>query len=324
MRPGARFPLLRVFGGALLVLAGFLAYFSISFGVSAILIIAVGGGVALIVALSGRRYRPADFGVFVVGILVLGVVSAGYAPGSQVATYSATRSQVPYNTILLDVSSSGGSISIGFTDSPAIAYQVNFSRQTWTSSFSPPGADKVTNTSANAVFHLSVTSAWSEVSVLLGKGYTVGVDADTGTGSISLLAPEGVAVRNVTLHSSTGSVDAVVDSSNVQGLKLQTETGSVSLVSHSLSAAGRSVPISLSTSTGSVSASLSIASQDAVSVSASATLGSVSYDLPGFTITQTTGNSLTATSGDAQTAPGSFVITATAALGSVDLNIGLV
>ena len=324
VRPSARFPILRAFGGALLISAGILAYLGIGFGVSAILILVVGGAVALIVALSGHRSRPADFAVFIVGVLVFGAVTAGYTPGTQVATYSATRSQVPNTTIMLDVTSSGGSIAIGFTDRADVAYQVNFTRQLWTSSFSPPGTDTVTNSTAGSVFHLSVGSTWSEISVVLGKGYTVDVDAETGTGSISLQVPAGIAARNVTLHSSTGSVDAAVDSLVVQSLKLQADTGSVSLVSHNLGAAGPSVPISVSTSTGSVSVSLNIASQDAVSVSASASLGSVSHDLRGFTITQATSNSLAATAGNVQTASQSFVITASASLGSVDLSIGFV
>ena len=311
-----------MFGGVLFILAGILAYLGIGFGVSAVLILVVGGAVALVVALSGHRSRPTDFAVFIIGIIVFGVVTAGYTPGTQVATFSATRSQVPSATIALDISSSGGSISVGFTDRADIAYQVNFTRQAWTSSFSPPGTDTVANTTANGAFHLSVSSTWSETSVVLGKGYTVDVDAETGTGSIYLQAPAGVAVRNITLHSSTGSVDAIVDSSAVLNLKLQAATGRVSLVSHSLGAAGPSVPISVSTSTGSVSISLTVASQDAVSISASATLGSVSHNLRGFTITQATGNSLAATAGNIQTASQSFVITATASLGSVDLSIG--
>ncbi len=322
MRPAARFPILRALGGALLVLAGIFAYLGIGFGASAILILVAGGAVALAVALSGHRARPVDFGVFILGILVLGAVTAGYSSGSQVATYSATRSQVPSTTIALDISSSGGAISVGFTERADVAYQVNFTRQVWTSSFSPPGADTITNSTTGGVFHLSLGSTWSEISVVLGKGYAVDVEAETGTGSIYLHAPAGVAVRNVTLHSSTGSVDAIIDSSVVQSLNLHADTGSVSLVSHSLGAAGPSVPISVSASTGSVSLSLSIASQDAVSVSANAALGSVSQNLRGFTITQSTGNSLAATAGNVQTAAQSFVITATASLGSVDLSIG--
>lgn len=324
MRPNARFPFLRALGGVLLVLGGVFSYFGVSLGVSAVLVLVVGGATALVVALSGRRSRPVDFGVFIIGILVLGAVTAGYPPGSQAATYSATKGQVPSAVIALDVSSSGGSISIGFTDRADLAYQVNFTRQAWTSSFLPPGADTVSNSTVNGVFHLSVGSTWSGISVALGKGYAVDVDAETGTGSIDLQSPAGVALRNATLHSSTGTVSAVIDSSAVQGLTLQTDTGSVSLVSHALAAAGPSVPISVSTSTGSVSVSLGIASQDAVSVSASAVLGSVSHDLRGFTITQATGGSLAATSGNVQTAPQSFIITATASLGSVDLSIGFV
>lgn len=322
MKRSGGIPILRVLGGALLVLAGIFGYFGVGFGVSSILIVVGGGAVVLLVALLGHRARPLDYCIFVLGVLVLGGVSVGYAPGSQLSSYSASKAQVNSGAISLAVSASGGAISIGFTDRADLAYQVNFTRQNWFASFSGPGVDTVTNSTTGGVFHLNVDSTWSSVSVLLGKGYTFDLEAVTGTGSIDLQAPGGVALRNITLHSSTGSVSAVVDSSAVQGLELRADTGSVSLVSHSLGAAGRSVPVSISTSTGSVSVSLTIASQDAVSVSASTTLGSVSQNLRGFTITDNSRTSLAATSGNVQTAPQSFVITASATLGSVDLSVG--
>lgn len=323
MRRGASFPILRVFGGALFVLAGILAYFGVGFGASAILLLVVGGVVVLFAALLGHRAKPIDITVFILGMLVLGAVSIGYAPGYQTTSYYATRDQVHANAISIDVSSSTSSISLVFTNRTDFAYQVNFTKPSWGSSFAGSGPDTITNSTMNGVFHLDVSSTWSSVSMLLGKGYSFDVEATTGTGSIDMQAP-GVALGNVTLHSSTGSVNALIDSPAMQSLELQADTGSVNLVSHILGAAGPSVPVTLTTSTGSVSVSLSIASQDAVSLTATTSLGSVSHDLRGFTVNQSTNTNLIATAGDVQAAPRSFVITAVASLGSVNLDIGFV
>ncbi|HKT21483.1 MAG TPA: hypothetical protein VJR06_02500 [Nitrososphaerales archaeon] len=323
MRRSASFPYLRVFGGALFVLAGALAYFRIGFGASAILLLVVGGVVVLVAALLGHRARPLDVTVFILGMLVLGAVSIGYAPGFQTTSYYATRDQVHSNAISIDVSSSASSISLVFTNRTDFAYQVNFTKPSWSNSFAGSGPDTVTNSTVGGVFHLDVSSTWSSVSMLLGKGYSFDVEATTGTGSIDMQAP-GVMLGNVTLHSSTGSVDAVIDAPAIQSLELQADTGSVNLVSHVLGAARASVPVTLTTSTGSISVSLDIASQNAVSLTATTSLGSVGHSLSGFTINQSTNTNLVASAGNVQTAPKSFDITAVASLGSIDLDIGFV
>lgn len=323
MRRSASFPYLRVFGGALLVLAGFMAYYGAGIGPSAILLLVVGGVVVLVAAVTGHRARPLDVCIFILGMLVLGTISSGYSGGMSTVTYSATRSQVHSNAMSIDASASTGSITVGFTNRPDIAYQVNFTKPGWAFSFAGSGEDTIANSTSNGVLHLDVNSAWSSVSVLLGTGYSYDIEATTGTGSISMDAL-GVALGNVTLHSSTGSVNAIIDSPAIQSLRLQADTGSVNLVSHTLGAAGPSVPVTLITSTGSIDLSASLVSGSAASVTATTTLGSVSQDLRGFTVTQSTTTSLAATAGNIQTAPRSFVITATASLGSVNLNIGFV
>jgi len=318
------FPILRVLGGALLVLAGVVAYMGIFLGASALLLLVFGGGVVVVVAFLGHRPRPLDLATFVVGILALGAVSAGYAPGSQVVTYSATRAQLQSTAISLTVSASFGSVSVGLLNRSDFAYQVNFTRQGWISPISGPGSDSVTNSTVGGVFNLNVSSAWSAVTVLVGRGYPLDVTVSTGAGSIALVAPGSLALRSVSLHSSTGSVSAVIDSPNIRSLVLRADTGSVSLVAHRLGAAEQHVPITLSASTGSVSMNLGILSPDAVSITASTSLGSLSHSLSGFTVTQNTNNNLAATAGDTALAARSFTITATASLGSVDLTVGFV
>ena len=324
MKQGVAFPILRVVGGAIFVLAGVIAYTGITLGVAAALVLVIGGAAVLVIALVGHRPRAFDIAVFIISLLVLGGVSAGYTAGPTVVTYSATRAQLHSSVISLTVSASTGSVSVGFTNRTDLAYQVKFTNPLW---FSPPGGtgvDSVTNSTANGTFNLNVGAAWSAVSVLLGRGYLLDVKVTTGTGSVSLVAPRNQALRNISLYSSTGSVSAQMDSLAITGLVLRADTGSVSLVSGNLGAAGQRVPVTLTASTGSIDMRVSLAAQDAVSLTASTGLGSISQSLNGFTVTQNSRTNLVATAGDISTAPRSFVISATASLGSVNLNANFV
>jgi hypothetical protein len=318
------FPYLRVIGGALLVLAGLVAFYGISIGASAALLLVLGGAAVVVVAILGHRPRPWDVAIFIIGILALSAVSVGYSTGPQLVTYSATRSQIHSNAISLVVTSNTGSVSVGFSNRVSLSYQVNFSTPGGLFFFGGPGSNTVSNTTTNGVFNLKVGSTWSAVSVLLGRGYFLDIKVTTSTGSIDLEAPGAEALQNVSLYSSTGSVSAVVDSSTLTSLVLRADLGSINLVSHHLGAAGSRVPITLSGSTGSVSMNVGLASRDAVSLTASTSLGSVSQSLNGFIISQNTRTSLAATAGDIGSATNSFVITATSGLGSVDLTAGFV
>ena len=308
----------------MLVLAGLVAYYGVSIGASAALLLVLGGAAVVFIAVLGHRPRPWDVAIFIVGILALGVVSAGYASGPQLVTYSGTRSQVHSNAISVAVTSDTGSVSVGFSNRISLAYQVNFSTPGGLFFFGGPGANTVSNTTRNGVFNLKVGSTWSGVSVLLGRGYFLDIQVTTSTGSIDLEAPGAETLQNVSLHSSTGSVNAVVDSSALTSLVLRADTGSVNLVSHHLGAAGSRVPITLSASTGSVSMNLGLVSKDAVSLTASTSIGSISQSLNGFSITQNTRTNLAATAGSIGSAPNSFLITASSSLGSVDLTAGFV
>ena len=319
MNRGRGFPILRALGGAMLVLAGVLAYYGIAFGVSSVLVLIFGGGVALVVVLLGQRPHGWDVAIFIIGVLAVGGVTAGYYAGPQVASYSATRTQMPSSVLSISVTSGTGSVSVGFTNRTDTAYEVNVTSSPWTVSFHGPGADSVTNSTRGGVFNLNVNTDWSSVSLLLGRGYTIDLEVTTGTGSVDLAAPGNENLRNISLHSSTGSVSALVDSSAIQELDLSADTGSVTLVSHHLGAAAPRVPVTMSASTGSVNLQVVLESHTAASISASTGLGSISNSLSGFIVTQNTRTSLAATAGDMSSAHASFVITATASLGSVDL-----
>lgn len=324
MRLMEGFPALRALGGALLVLAGVVAFFGVSFGVAAVLIIVAGGGAVLALAVLGHRFRSSDYAVFLVGVIVLGAVAVGPPAGSETVTYSATRAQVPESAVSLTVSADVGSVFVGFSNDPGLAYQVNFTRNSWISTLGSPGADVVENSTGNGVFSLSVGSTWSSVSVLIGSGYALGVSASTGTGSIHFDADGSESLGNVTLKTSTGSTNVALHSATIQSLSVTTGTGSVAITSSALKAAGPSTPISVATSTGSVNVNAGLAGDDAVALVASTSLGSISHTLSGFDVTEDTSTSLRATAGDPLTAPLSFEMTVTANLGSVNLNVGFV
>ena len=315
------FPYLRVAGGALLVVAGLAAYSGLSVGASGALILVFGGAVVLMLALLGHRPRAWDAAVFIVGLLALSAVSTGYSFGPRSVTYSATRTQLRYNTLSFTVVSSTGSVSLGFTNRPNLAYQVNFSTA---GGIETPGVNTVTNSTAGGVFNLKVSSTWSSVSVLVGRGFSLDFNVTTGTGSIDLEAPGAEAIRSVSLYSSIGSVNAVVDSSALTALILRADFGSINLVSHHLGAAGARVPVTLSGTTGSVHMSVELARPDAVSLTASTAIGSISQSLSGFNISQNTRTDLAATAGDLASAENSFVVTASSSLGSVDVTAGFV
>jgi len=220
------------------------------------------------------------------------------------------------------VTASTGSVSIFFLNKTDLAYQVNFSMP-----FGPfsipfaPSQNSLTNSTSGGVFSLTVTASVSDVDVFLRHGYSVDVTATTDTGSLSLESHGNEKLGSVSLSSSTGSVDAQVDSSTIKQLSLHTSTGSIDLESNHLGTNARMAPVTLSTNLGSITAGLNIPSGVAVSVSASTDVGSISHQLTGFSVSQDTSTSLKATSGEPNTAPSSFVITSTTNLGSQDLTI---
>ena len=318
-------PILRIVGGALLILAGILAYIGVNLGLSVVALVLVGGGAAvLVVAMAGHRPRGWDVAIFIIGLLAVSGAAVGYGYRTQLTSYSATRTQVPSGVISLQASSSFGSVSVAFTNRADLAYQVNFSRQLGSFPPWPMGTDSVTNSTSGGVFNLKVESASSDASIVLGRGYVVDIDVMASAGSVSLSAAGTERIRSVSLSASTGSVSAIVDSVNIQKLVVHADLGSVSLVSNHLGTTSASVPITLSASTGSVSMRTSIQGNDAVSLTASTNLGSVSHRLTGFIITQDTQTSLVASAGVSGAAGGSFVITATSNLGSVDVTASLV
>jgi len=78
-----RFPVLRVLGGILFVLAGAAYYFGITVAFSAPLVFIVAGAAVVLLALIGHRARGGDVAIFVIGLLVLGFfITPGIGLGS--------------------------------------------------------------------------------------------------------------------------------------------------------------------------------------------------------------------------------------------------
>ncbi|MGD0477158.1 MAG: hypothetical protein ABSB29_03195 [Nitrososphaerales archaeon] len=316
-----RVSIIRVLGGVAFVLAGLLAYYGITFGHSVFLLFMFAGAAVIVVAVTGHRPRGRDIAIFILGVLVLSGVAAGYAPGNRVTTCSATTDQVHATKIALSVSATTGSVSIFFRDKGNLAYQVNFSRSLGPFALPFVGENTVTNSTSGGVFTLKITSSMSGVEVFLRHGYSVSISATAGTGSIDLAAPSSEDVRSVSLSTTTGSVNAVVDSSTIESLDLHTTTGSISLVSNHLGTSGQKVPVSLSTSLGSLSIRLNISVNVAVSLKATTGLGSINHDLVGFSVTTDKSNNLVASAGSPETAPRSFLVSTSTNLGSQDLTI---
>lgn len=317
-----RIRIIRILGGAAFVLAGLLAYYGIALGNSAFLLFILAGAAVIVVAVSGHRPPGSDIAIFILGVLVLSGVAAGYSPGNQVTTYSATTDQVHATKMALSVSADTGSVSIFFGDRGNLAYQVNFTR-----SFGPfvfpfgNSENTLTNSTSGGVFTLKITSSTSAVEVFLRHGYSVNISATTSTGSIDLAARSSEDLRSISLSTSTGSVNAVVDSSTIEGLDLHTTTGSISLVSDQLGTNSQKVPVTLSASLGSLTVRLNVAANVAVSLQATTGLGSINHDLVGFSVTTDKSNDLVASSGSPDTAPRSFLVSTSSDLGSQDLTI---
>jgi hypothetical protein len=317
------FPILRIVGGLLFVVAGIFAYLGLSLGNYAALVLIFGGVIALLVAITGWRQHPWDIALFLMGAIILSGVSAGYSSGPALTTYSATNSQVHSESISLHVAAVSGSVDITFIDRPGFAYQINFTRSFPFFTLWPSGGDSVSNSTIGGFFNLNVQSSGSSISILLGKQFRTDLDIHSDTGSVTLQGSGDLSLANVTLSSSTGSVNCVLDSTTVESLVLSSSTGSVSLDSAILGTGSRSVPVTLTSSTGSVNLHASVQASDSVALTARTDLGSINHSLTGFVVSTDARYSLVASAGIPTTSRGSFVMSASSNLGSVSLTLGI-
>lgn len=318
-------PVLRILGGVFFVLAGLAYFLAFTIPYSLALLFVAAGAAVVLVAILGHRPSGGDVAVFVIGLLVLGVLTTpGVAyPGGEAGekvTYTVSASALTAQQVELLVHTDVGSVSVSHLANSAAGYQVNFTRSAFPfsifSGISPLAS--LTNETRGGIFTLNATSRGYSVSVAVGDSYLLNVTASTGTGSIDFNGSPAGRLGDVSLESGTGSVSANITSQSVGAVSLQTGTGSVELRSSHLASNGAMVPITLSTGTGGATLDVSLAGGTAVSLEATAGLGGVNHNLQGFTVSpESTRSSLFATAGEPGSAPSSFVVRISTGTGSV-------
>lgn len=287
----------------------------------------VAGAAVIIVGLAGHRVQGWDVALFIIALLVLAAATSGLAipSNNHLYSYSATKTQINVSQIDVNAKAGFGSININFSDSNQLAYQVAFSRYVGFPFFFVGGDQNftLTNQTRDGILILNATSSLTSITITLGSGYLVNINATSSTGSVSLNTAKDENFGSVYLNTGTGSVNAMIDAQNISGIHLQTGTGSINLRSDYLSPSSTRIPISVSTGTGSTNLDLKIPNTVAVGINASNGVGSLSHNLQGFTISQSSSNRLEATSGNISNATRSFLIGVSSGTGSISLNISM-
>lgn len=277
----------------------------------------------LLLTVSGQRFHGWDVALLVLSLFVLGSVTSGYVfPSGETASY--TMSKTSLNASRVDVTTTAvlGSITILFSNMTDLAYRVNFTNPAWSPLFSSvPSGHSFTNQTRDGTLFLRASSNSSSMTVTLGKGYLVSINASTDAGGIDITAPAWVTLGRLDLSTGAGSINARVDSQVLSGLTMKTGTGSIDLSSSGLTPSAAKVPVTLSTGTGSISFDATVSSDAAVLLSAKTGLGSIDQSLRGFTITSSSSVTLEAAAGDMASAATSLVITASTGLGSITLRL---
>lgn len=316
------FPILRVVSGVVFVLAGLVAYFRISIGVLGLIFIVAGGGIIALTVL-GHQAQGRDVALFIISVLVLAAAGTSFVPiGAGQVNYFGQRSAISVNRIDISASTSLGSIEFSFSTNSSLGYEVSFIRTNFLGVFPFTGYNYTfTDRTSNGMLHLNASAAAADIRITIGEGYFTNIDLSSATGSVSLSAPYNQSFGSVSLSSNTGSVDANMVARNISSLTMNTNTGSVDLVTSYFAASGPRIPVKLSANTGSVSISMKIPASNALSLNATTSLGSISHNLPGFTLTQTANRLLVASTGNIDTASNSFVVSASTDTGSVSVQI---
>lgn len=322
----AQVPILRILGGIFFVLAGLAYYLGVTLASSASLIFIAAGAAVILLALLRHRASAGDVAIFIIGLLVFGVfltpgIGAGYS-ASQSITHTVGKTALSTQHIDLVASANVGNVNVFYSSKSDLAYQVNFTRSTMPFGFfAGLPSTSLTNQTEGSVFTLNATAHSYDISIAIGTGYTLDVNANSGTGNVNLRGLSGERLGLVSLQTGTGNINGNLTTLSVEGVILQTGTGNANLFSNHLAASGPSVPIVIRTGTGSVDFDVKLVNGTAVSIDASTGLGGVNHNLQGFSVSsQSSRSSLTANAGDVSTAATSFLVQATAGTGSVTLN----
>ena len=313
---------LRLIAGFVFVLAGLFAYYGFRTVFALPIVLIVAGGALVLVVLTGRRPGGEDIALLVIALLAFGLVVSGpsFTGPRETITYSASRSQVNVNQVVLNTDASFGSVTILFSDNESLAYRVEISRSTMASFFQGDVSNfSFSNQTRDGTLLLNMSSTDAEILVTLGPHYTTSLDASTGTGSITLTAPRTERVDKIVLTTGTGSINAEINAQGVKVLTLSAGTGSVHLKSDYLAAAGAETPFTVSTGTGSVNIDMKIPRSTTATLTATTDLGTVSHSLQGFTIAHSSNNRVDATTEDTVKPENSFRIRISTGTGSIDL-----
>jgi hypothetical protein len=322
------FPILRLVAGLIFLLSGLFVLYKVNLGLSFALVFVIAGVAVLAIGFLGHRARGFDIALLVIALIIFAGVASTYSyPSTSSRTYTATKSDVNVSRIAIDASTDFGSISIKFSQNADLCYTVTFGQTAPVFPFSIPifgnASNAFSNVTSDGILTLNATSGASNITITLGPGYLVSMNASAGTGSIDLNSNV-IAQRFGPLYLSTGtgSISAHIDSLGISGLQLQTGTGSISLDSNYLSPSASQIPVRLTTGTGSLSFNVKFPNAIGVNLNASNGFGSISKNLPGFQILQSSNGELRATEGNL--AGTSFEVSLSVGTGSVSIDASLV
>jgi hypothetical protein len=318
----AYIPVLRILGGVFFLLAGVFFYYKIGFVFSFPILLVTAGAVVMILALAKHRPTGGDIALFVIGLLVFGgVTSTVTSTAGPILSFTATTSQVHVRALVVKLSSNFSSVRIMFSNKDNLVYQLNF---TGIAGFFPvpPKTNFYNETRGDALF-LNASSTSSEISMILGEGYTTNITASTGAGSISVTTLGDEHLGRVSLSSGAGSISADLPVNSIGGLEISTGAGSIDLKSSRFVPALPGVPVSLSSGAGSASINVAVPSAAGVEITGSTGIGTINNDLPGFSVTSSYGR-ITATAGNLSATNPSFQISVSTGAGSLSLEAHLI
>ena len=325
---GHDFPILRLVAGLVVVLAGLLVYFKVNLGLSFAVVFVLAGIAVVVIGLLGHRARAPDIALLIIGLVVFAGVASSYNYSTTSAhSYSATRSEVPTSIIMINATTHFGGITIKFSGNADLGYEVTFAKTTYTFPFFIPlfgnSSTSFTNVTSHSALILNAYSSTADITVTVGPGYLVDINASAGTGSVNVNSSSPAQkFGQISLSIGTGSISAHIDPANISNLNMQDGTGSISLVSNYFSPTGPHVPVTLSTGTGSLNFNVAFLKTAGVNLSASNGFGSISKNLTGFEILQSSNNELKATVGN-QSGP-SFDVSLSVGTGSMNVDASLV
>ncbi len=322
------FPILRLVAGLVIVLAGLLVYLKVNLGLSFAVVFVLAGLAVVVIGFLGHRARGPDIAILVISLVVFAGAASSYNYSTtSTHSYSATRSEVTISTIMINATTRFGGIAIKFSGNADLGYVVTFNKTAYEFPFflQPFGnsSTSFTNVTSHGALILNAYSSTDDITVTVGPGYLVDINASAGTDSVDINSNSPVQrFGQISLSTGTGSISTNIDATNISNLNLQDGTGNISLVSNYFSPSGPHVPVTVSTGTGSLNFNVAFLKTAGVSLSASNGFGSISKNLPGFAISQSTNNALKASAGN-QSGP-SFDVSLSVGTGSMNVDTSLV